>query len=107
MQDCFRLHPDVYGAELEDDEDEDETEITIEAVRPDESAPAEATPAEPAASKSTPSVSEAVTEAAAEKTQAAKDAAHEIKTKVEPVSESEDLLPKAAHDARERSSKAE
>lgn len=21
MQDCFRLHPDVYGAELEDDEE--------------------------------------------------------------------------------------
>lgn len=23
MQDCFRLHPDVYGAELEDDEPEE------------------------------------------------------------------------------------
>jgi intermembrane space import and assembly protein 40 len=27
MQDCFRLHPEMYGSELEDDEDELEDEI--------------------------------------------------------------------------------
>lgn len=27
MQDCFRLHPDIYGAELEDDENEVEAEL--------------------------------------------------------------------------------
>jgi len=27
MQECFRAHPDVYGAELDEDEDEDKPEI--------------------------------------------------------------------------------
>lgn len=27
MQDCFRLHPEVYASELEDDEDEVEEEL--------------------------------------------------------------------------------
>jgi hypothetical protein len=26
MQDCFRLHPDVYGDEIDDDEEEEEEE---------------------------------------------------------------------------------
>jgi intermembrane space import and assembly protein 40 len=31
MQDCFRQHPDMYGSELEDDEDELEEELRAEA----------------------------------------------------------------------------
>lgn len=30
MQDCFRQHPDMYGSELEDDEDELEEELRAE-----------------------------------------------------------------------------
>jgi hypothetical protein len=29
MQECFRAHPDVYGAELEDDEEEDESDPVV------------------------------------------------------------------------------
>src|ERR1700712_3521552 len=32
MQDCFRLHPEMYGSELEDDEDEVEEELRAEAA---------------------------------------------------------------------------
>lgn len=28
MQDCFRLHPDVYGDEIDDDEEEEEEKAT-------------------------------------------------------------------------------
>lgn len=31
MQDCFRQHPEMYGSELEDDEDELEEELRAEA----------------------------------------------------------------------------
>jgi intermembrane space import and assembly protein 40 len=30
MQDCFRQHPEMYGSELEDDEDELEEELRAE-----------------------------------------------------------------------------
>lgn len=61
MQDCFRQHPDVYGAELEDDEE---------------------APGAPA-----PEQQPAAAEAAE-------------------LSESETLVPKAAHDAGEKSKAA-
>jgi len=35
MQDCFREHPDVYGAELEEDEEEENAEVVGEAVPSD------------------------------------------------------------------------
>jgi len=31
MQDCFRQHPEMYGSELEDDEDELEEELRAES----------------------------------------------------------------------------
>ena len=31
MQDCFRQHPEMYGSELEDDEDELEEELRADA----------------------------------------------------------------------------
>ncbi len=32
MQDCFRAHPDVYGAELEDEEDEIDEELKAQGL---------------------------------------------------------------------------
>ena len=41
MQDCFRQHPETYGAELEDDEDEVEEELHAReaATAPGDEAP--------------------------------------------------------------------
>lgn len=41
MQDCFRLHPDVYGDEIDDDDEEDEpvaavTEEVVVVATPNE-----------------------------------------------------------------------
>jgi ATP-dependent RNA helicase DHX57 len=33
MQDCFRLHPDVYGDEIDDDDEEEEEEQVKEEVK--------------------------------------------------------------------------
>jgi len=41
MQDCFRRHPEMYGSELEDDEDELEDEIRAQEAGKSQSAPAE------------------------------------------------------------------
>ena len=35
MQDCFRQHPDVYGAELEDDEPEGDAPAPVPAAEGD------------------------------------------------------------------------
>lgn len=32
MQDCFRAHPDVYGAELEDEEEEIDEELRAQGL---------------------------------------------------------------------------
>lgn len=83
MQDCFRAHPDVYGAELEDDD-----------------APAE-TPAAPSKEE----VSAAVKADAASHPDEKHARAKEIKTQVASAAakegeqaESEELIPKAWHD---------
>ena len=34
MQDCFRLHPEMYASELEDDEDEVEEELRAREAAP-------------------------------------------------------------------------
>lgn len=41
MQDCFRQHPDVYGAELEDDEPEGDAPAPVPAAEGDAASPAE------------------------------------------------------------------
>jgi intermembrane space import and assembly protein 40 len=40
MQDCFRQHPDVYGAELEDDEPEADAPAPVPAAEGDTASPA-------------------------------------------------------------------
>lgn len=76
MQDCFRQYPDVYGAELEDD---DEPSVDPNAEQPP------ATQAEPSA---TPD----------EKRELAKQARDEVKS-VGEVAESDEVIPKAWHES--------
>lgn len=43
MQDCFRQHPEMYGSELEDDEDELEDDLRAEASPRSSEAPQDIT----------------------------------------------------------------
>lgn len=84
MQDCFRQHPDVYGAELEDDEIE-------EGAAPSEQAP-----------------SAAETDASShpeEQRALAKEVNAQVKADIAEKgeqAEAEALVPKAAHDAEDK-----
>ena len=103
MQDCFRQHPEIYGAELEDDEDEVEEElrareqVSATADAPTESTPAPAssapkTPQEPSKEQKAPKIMEPVGphRKSVEATSA------EVKKGGD---ESGDPVPKSAHDA--------
>jgi intermembrane space import and assembly protein 40 len=111
MQDCFRQHPDIYGAELEDDEDDYEgAEGGFKAPAdssPDAAAPATSTPAPSNLpppiydSKETPAPAAKREEPEPTiKKEKAKAATEQVKKEHEPSSESEELVPRAAHDAR-------
>ncbi|KAH7355156.1 hypothetical protein BKA65DRAFT_497782 [Rhexocercosporidium sp. MPI-PUGE-AT-0058] len=110
MQDCFRLHPEMYGSELEDDEDEVEEELRAresavasgdEASNPDTEqiqqvsdkvtpqATAEKKPAQPAEEKN-------VVEEPHKDTSKA---TAESVAKSQPGDEGGELVPKASHDA--------
>lgn len=82
MQNCFRQHPDVYGAELEDDE-------------PEGAAPPQDAPAEQPSEQSAPVVEEAAP-VSEEKSAAAEESAALAAV------EADVLVPKAAHDAEEK-----
>ena len=111
MQDCFRANPDVYGAELEDDEEEgmQEGEEAVPALAsvPDpsssSSAPLASTMA-PSSSSSSSSFSSADPpppdgQNPADRTQKTKAATQQVTTDQHEIqSESEDLVPKAYHD---------
>jgi hypothetical protein len=93
MQDCFRAHPDVYGAELEDDEEGDGDGVAAGAgelaVARDATGSLDAAP-------------ESGDDDQKEKegsTERAKAVAAEVKTKHIETSESETVVPKAWHDA--------
>lgn len=91
MQDCFRQHPDVYGAELEDDEELDEQAASPSSAS-DDRQPSPATQVD---------VSSRLEEKHAEATQVrAQVKAEQAQQGEQP--ESEALVPKAAHDAAEK-----
>ncbi len=109
MQTCFREHPDIYGSELEADEEENappdqETPTPYPAPLADptdESIPAAATSAtlEPHSSPM-PSAAPAASEAGTTDTERARAAKQQVEGEHgEPMSESDELVPKAAHDA--------
>ncbi|KAF2435495.1 hypothetical protein EJ08DRAFT_645786 [Tothia fuscella] len=56
MQDCFRQHPDIYGAELDDDDDDGELDATTEHAASNSTEP----PSEGGATPSSPNPEEAV-----------------------------------------------
>ncbi|TVY26599.1 Mitochondrial intermembrane space import and assembly protein 40 [Lachnellula hyalina] len=107
MQDCFRQHPEMYGAELEDDEEEVEEELRAREASP---APGDEAPqSAPKTSQEPPKEAAAPTPAppAEEQKKPILDAPEvHVDTAKETVGESQDsgdegsqLLPKAAHDA--------
>jgi intermembrane space import and assembly protein 40 len=87
MQDCFRQHPEMYGSELEDDEDEVEEELKADATSratDDSDRPLPPSNSQPQVTR----VKEAVESA--------------TETKGSPSSrsvEEGDIVPKVAHDA--------
>lgn len=86
MQDCFRQYPDVYGAELEDDEPE----------------PAEG---EPAPSAAEPAEQTEPSSLADDAHAQAKEAHDQLKAEVAEkgdYAESEELVPKAHHSAEDK-----
>ena len=123
MQDCFRAHPDIYGAELEDDEEGASAPEgqAAPALARDEGSLQSASGVEAAAAPVIDDVKEKITDAGeaikdtaasvkdkvAERASSAKDdidetasiAKRSVQQEKGEVSESEELVPKAAHDA--------
>lgn len=106
MQDCFREHPNIYGSELEDDDapPEEGAPSPSPAFPPDSeegSIPAAATSATSQSQPPPPSSADPWASAAGtsdtERAQAAKQQVENDHG--EPTSESDELVPKAAHDA--------
>jgi len=106
MQDCFRAHPDIYGAELEEDEDELEDEIRAQEAQKAQDR-GEPTGQEPdVVERDSPAKSESVKTAPAPTPKAKKEVPAERETEeaapkptANATKESEEDVPKAAHDA--------
>lgn len=102
MQDCFRQHPDVYGAELEDEEDGDEqpvaTATDAQAAPQSDSVALSSRQTEKVARPPKP---ESQTETSRHQAQAAKKQVQET-TGGEPLDETPELVPKATHDTAQR-----
>jgi len=97
MQDCFRAHPEMYGSELEDDEDDVEEELRErEHVAGSGQEPASPAP-EVAVAKSTPGPSETDQKPPQEPYRNALSAVADDKPKLG--DEGGELVPKAALDA--------
>lgn len=97
MQNCFREHPEIYGAELDDDVEAEARELDAPS-QPEEAN----SQAEKVADKE-PDHSEAV-QAKRERSDAATE---QVKRDHGALSESDNLVPKAAHDATGEESKGE
>ncbi|RHZ69908.1 Oxidoreductase [Aspergillus turcosus] len=98
MQECFRRYPDVYGAELEDDEEADAAAATAAGVSEPESSEQQQ-PASPAVSA--PAAEIDASSHPEEKRARSKDVHAQVKSEVAEKPEqpeSEDLIPKAWHD---------
>lgn len=106
MQDCFRRYPEVYGAELEDDEDDvtaDEGQTAMAS-----NASAEPTPAAPRPEKVAdhkPLDDPSPEHELQARKERAKVAAEQVKKEHEPESESDSVIPKAWHDTESANEK--
>jgi intermembrane space import and assembly protein 40 len=129
MQNCFRQYPEVYGSEIDADDDDDMTaDAAADVSTPSDSTPQPALsgdngPSKASATSDAPLAKEPVQKESNRKSVASTSGPHsaekvaenrrelglvpenyrpeekEVK-KQEPVSESESLVPKAAHDGR-------
>jgi intermembrane space import and assembly protein 40 len=99
MQDCFRQHPEMYGSELEDDEEEVEEELRAREAAPSP----DSSKAPSTESAEAPAPSQKVTPEAAETKSIEQPHLDSSSTTAEKVQragdEGEELLPKAVHDA--------
>ncbi|KAM0709053.1 hypothetical protein Q7P35_003089 [Cladosporium inversicolor] len=96
MQDCFREHPEIYGSELEDDEEQAPLEGASEGQAIASPAQAAGSPHEGGEKASTPYGQDSQ-EVVDGKTERAAKAAEQVKRDSKPVSESESMVPKAWH----------
>ncbi|KAI5195051.1 hypothetical protein AUEXF2481DRAFT_37184 [Aureobasidium subglaciale EXF-2481] len=97
MQNCFREHPDIYGAELDDDV-EDEARAQDAADQPGQSSQ----PSQPEANPDAEKVAHKEADhpdAIQAKRERSSAASEQVKRDHSPTSESDSLVPKAAHDA--------
>ncbi|KAL5117835.1 Oxidoreductase [Pleosporales sp. CAS-2024a] len=102
MQNCFREYPEVYGSELEADEADDQDDMA---------APAPATESSEAPSQQETGAADKGKQSAEQTSKPSTSESHsqldlvpsnyKPDTSSEPVSESEELVPKAAHDAKD------
>jgi mitochondrial intermembrane space import and assembly protein 40 len=123
MQNCFRQYPEIYGSEIDNDDDDDDDSMTADAAA-DVSTPSSETPqptlsgedkAAAAPAKEPKSKSKSVAPAPSGPHSADKVAENRRELGLvpenyrpeekavkeqDPVSESESLVPKAAHDGR-------
>jgi intermembrane space import and assembly protein 40 len=98
MQDCFRQHPEMYGSELEDDEDELEEELHAREAAPAGDAPPAADPVPQAAKKAAPEPPTPAKKAPADDSH--RDSTATTAENVQKAGdEGDELVPKAAHDA--------
>ncbi|KAI9844178.1 MAG: Oxidoreductase [Sclerophora amabilis] len=93
MQDCFRQHPDVYGTELDEDEENEEANANNAGGEKDGS-----TIAAPSPSLSTADPASLSSSSAAQGDKEQGKDTTSVTGKQEPQSESETLVPKSAHD---------
>jgi len=109
MQTCFRAHPEMYGSELEDDEDELEDEIRAQEAQKAQdngesaSLKSEAVETDSPAKSASPRIAPASSTPKAEKEIPADEEAAPIVTPKAapklPAHDTEEAVPKAAHDA--------
>ncbi|OCK84291.1 mitochondrial intermembrane space import and assembly protein 40 [Lepidopterella palustris CBS 459.81] len=103
MQDCFRLHPDIYGGELEDEDDitAEEGDSTAATASIQDSTDPEDSPSQFRAEKVAdhkPHLEPGPEHEIKAKQERAQTATEQVKREHEPHSESEEVVPKAWHD---------
>jgi intermembrane space import and assembly protein 40 len=108
MQNCFREHPDVYGAELEDDVEAEarEQDDAGQTGQSEHSEPPKQPKANPKAEKVADTGADHP-EAIQAKRDRSDAATEQVKRDHGNMSESDSLVPKAAHDASGQQSKGD
>ena len=108
MQNCFREHPDVYGAELEDDVEAEarEQDGDSQAGQPEQSQQPKQPKANPEAEKVADNGPDSQ-KAIQGKRERSNAATEQVNRDHGIMSESDSLVPKAAHDATGQQSKGD